>query len=209
MLAFDLRTGKLVRRVMLPDDGHRHFLNALVIDRDGNVYITDSGGSGIYRLRSGSDRLEVFVSPTVFDAAQGLAFSADQRTLYIADWSDGVWSLDLRTKARQKLRGPSGVWLGGLDGLTRDGDALISVQIGVQPNRVLRLRLDPAGTRIAAVYVLEMSHPDYEGPIQGALGPDSSFLYVANSQLDLGNGTTGAFAADKARPTVVLRLPLR
>jgi hypothetical protein len=52
-----------------------------------------------------------------------------------------------------------------------------------------------------------MSRADYEGPIQGAVD-GNAFLYVANSQLDLGDGKTGAFAADRARPTVVLRLAL-
>jgi hypothetical protein len=53
-----------------------------------------------------------------------------------------------------------------------------------------------------------MNHPGYSGPIQGAVS-GASFLYVANSQLDLGNGETGEFAAERARPTVVLRLPLK
>jgi hypothetical protein len=72
---------------------------------------------------------------------------------------------------------------------------------------VLRLELDRQGPRIAKVDVLEMNLPDYAGPIQGAvIGGD--FLYVANSQLALGNGETGAFAEGRARPTVILRLPL-
>ncbi len=86
-------------------------------------------------------------------------------------------------------------------------DGFISVQIGVKPERVVRLRLDPQGQRIAAVEVLESNHPDYAGPIQGVVA-GNTFLYVANSQLGLANGETGTFAADKAKPTVVLRLPL-
>jgi hypothetical protein len=52
-----------------------------------------------------------------------------------------------------------------------------------------------------------MNHPSYNEPVQGTLDGDS-FLNVANSQIGLGNGETGAYEAEKARPTVVLRLPL-
>jgi hypothetical protein len=207
IFAFDLKSGKLVRKILLPADGKRHFLNALVLDRNGNVYISDTGLSGIYRLRRGADELEVFVPSSVFAATQGLALSEDEKTLYIADYSDGLWALDMASKNRRRMEGPPDVWLGGLDGLSRVRGALIAVQIGVKPERVLRIWLDSQGKRIIGVETLEMNHPDYAGPIQGTVA-GRAFLYVANCQLDLGNGETGEFAADRARPTVVLRLPL-
>ena len=207
VFAFDLRSGRTTRKVMLRADGKRHFLNALAIDRNGNIYISDSGESGIYLLRAGADQLEVFIPSTAFRATQGLALSGDDRTLYVADYSDGVWAVDLDTRASHRVDAPLKTWLGGLDGLSRLGGALMAVQIGVQPNRVLRLQLDPMGDRITAVTTVEMNHPNYDGPIQGAIA-DHAFVYVANSQLRLGDGASGAFASDKARPTVVLRLPL-
>ncbi len=205
--AFDLKTGKTERRAMLAAEGKPHFLNALAVDREGNVYVSDSGASGIYRLGRGADQLTEFIAPQVFAAAQGLAFSKDEKTLYVADFTDGVWALDMATKQRKRLEGPAKVWLGGLDGLTRDGDGLLAVQIGAQPERVLRLGLDGQRHRIASVKILEMNRPDYDGPIQGTM-EGGAFLYIANSQLELGNVKTGGFAVERARPTVVLRLPV-
>jgi len=208
VFVWDLKSGKLVRKSMLPTDGKQHFLNAVILDHEGNAYVSDSGTPGIYRLRQGGDSLEVFVQGGVFQSTQGLAFSDNEKTLYVADYTDGVWSVDMATRERRRLQEPGDVWLGGLDGLTRVPDGFIAVQIGVRPQRVLRLRLDPEGSRIAAVRILEMNHPGYSGPIQGVVS-GTSFLYVANSQLDLANGETGAFPAERARPTVVLRLPLK
>lgn len=207
VFAFDLKSGKLVRKVLLPADGKRHILNALVVDRHGNAYVADSGQSSIYRLRRGADELEVLAAPSVFHAAQGLALSRDEKTLYVADYSDGLWALDLATKNKRRIEGPADVWLGGLDGLSRVEDGFITVQIGIRPERVLHLRLNPDRREIASVEILEINHPDYSGPIQGVV-VGGEFLYVANSQLNLTNGQTGAFAADRARPTIVLRLPL-
>lgn len=208
IFAFDLHSGKTIRRVMLPADGKQHFLNALVVDRRGNVYISDSGLSGIYLLRPSRDTLEVFIPSTTFRATQGLALSADERSLYVADYTDGVWSVSMDARTRRQLSAPPGVWLGGLDGLARGANGLIAVQIGVQPNRVLRLRLDGDNTRIMSVDILEMAHPAYDGPIQGT-ATRSEFWYVADSQLRLGNPATGAFDTVGARPTVVLELPIQ
>ena len=208
VFAFDLESGKLLHKALLQASGKRHFLNALAIDRNGTVYVSDSGTAGIYRLSRGADTLETFVGPDVFHSTQGLAFSADEKTLYVADFSDGLWALDMSTKKRRRVEAPADVWLFGMDGLTPVAEGFLSVQIGVQPNRVLRLRLAPEGDRIASVEVLEMNHPDYASPVQGVVS-GKNFVYVANSQLELGNGETGAYAEDRARPTIVLSLPIK
>jgi hypothetical protein len=209
VFAFDLKTGKLLRKALLSPDGKQHFLNALALDHGGNVYVSDSAGATVYRLPKSGKELEIFVPTGVFRSTQGLAFSDDQKTLYVADFSDGVWAVDMATRNRRYLDRPSGVWLAGLDGLARVQDGFIAVQIApaVRPERVLHLRLAPDGQKIAAVDILEMSHPDYEGPIQGTVSGDA-FYYVANSQLDLGDPKTGSFAQDRAKSPIILRLPL-
>jgi hypothetical protein len=75
--------------------------------------------SGIYRLRRGKDEFEVFIPSNVFAAAQGLAFSADEKTIYVADFTDGLWALDVGSKSRRRVDGPADAWLAGLDGLSR------------------------------------------------------------------------------------------
>jgi hypothetical protein len=72
---------------------------------------------------------------------------------------------------------------------------------------VLHLQLDAAQQHIARVDILEMNHPDYAGPIQGDVS-GTAFLYIANSQLPLADPHTGVIPADRAKPTVILRLPL-
>lgn len=208
VFAFDLKSGRLLTKAFLPADGKQHFLNALALDHDGNLYVADSALAGIYRLPRGGHELEAFAPGKIFNSTQGLAFSDDGKTLYVADFTDGLWAVDMATKERRHLEEPPDVWLGGLDGLSRVKDGFIAVQIApVRPERVLRLRLDGQKQKIASVEVLEMNHPEYEGPIQGA-AVGEAFIYVANSQLDLVNGQTGAFTIERARPTVVLRLPL-
>jgi sugar lactone lactonase YvrE len=207
VFVFDVHSGKLVRKGMLRAAGDRHFLNALALARDGSIFVADSGSSGVYRLPPKEGELEAVVPADALRAAQGLALTEDEKTLFVADFADGLFAVDLASGKHWPIEAPKGTWLGGLDGLSWEKGELISVQIGVRPERVLRLRMDREGRRVDAVETLEMSHPDYEGPIQGTVS-GGAFLYVANSQLALGNADTGAFAAARARPTVVLRLPL-
>jgi hypothetical protein len=93
-----------------------------------------------------------------------------------------------------------------MDGLSPVPGGFITVQIGVKPERVLRLHLDASQQHITRVDILEMNHPDYAGPIQGVVS-GHNFLYTANSQLPLADPHTGVIPADRARQTVILRLP--
>jgi len=209
-----LQSGALVRKAMLGSGADvpagRHFLNALAIDRAGTIYVSDSGTPGIYRLAPGSDRLELFAGADLFHATQGLALSDDERTLFVADYTDGLWAIDLAMKAppktKRRIDAPGDVWLGGMDGLSRVADGFITVQIGVRPERVAHLHLDASHQHITRVDILEMNHPDYAGPIQGVIS-GRGFLYIANSQLPIVNQQTGEIPADRARPTIILRLP--
>ncbi len=81
----------------------------------------------------GAEELEVFVPKDVFRASQGLAFSEDEKTMFVVDYSDGLWALDMTSKERRHIDGPPDVWLAGLDGISRDGNSFITVQIGVRP----------------------------------------------------------------------------
>lgn len=208
VFAFDLKTGKLARKAVLAaTDPGPHYLNNMAVDRRGNVYVADSAGSGVYLLPYGKDALETFLAPNALHATQGLTFSADEKTLYVASFTDGLWAMDMATKSARQIPTPAGTWLFGMDGISRVNDGFVVVQIMVQPNRVLHLKWDATRTKISSVEILEMNHIDYNGPIQGALD-GNSFLYIANSQFNLANPETGVFATDKAKPTVVLRLPL-
>ena len=204
---FDLGTGKLVRKVFLPGAPERHLLTDMAEDSRGDVYVVDSHSEEIYRLRRSSSELELYVSSVVFHAPQGLALSSDERTLYVADYYDGIWAMEVLSNDRRRIDPPNEVSVAGLNGIARVGDSFVAVQNAVRPNRVLRIRMDPNAERITSVETLDSNLPSYSGPLQGTVSGDD-FLYIANGQVGLGNFKTGAFAGDQAQPTTVLRLPL-
>jgi len=205
---FDLATGKLLRTALLFSSGERHALSQMAEDKYGDIFVVDTGSSEIRRLRRSSTELELFVSSVVFPSPRGIALSADEHTLYAMDATTGLWAVDVLSIDRKPVEVPPEFWLGGSSGLTRVRDGFISVQSGVEPNRVVKIRLNAQGDKVTSVETLESNHPDYETPMPGNL-TGGDFLYVANSQLDLIDPKTGLFSSDHAKETVVLRLPLR
>jgi len=112
---------------------------------DGSVFVTESVHGAVLRLRPGARTLERLDVPGDFTSPQMPALSADGRTLLVPDYARGLAQLDVGAPcpcaARWTTNGP-GVFTAGIDGLVRDGDALLAVQNGTPPPRVLRLSAD-------------------------------------------------------------------
>jgi hypothetical protein len=71
----------------------------------------------------------------------------------------------------------------GCDGIAWHNGAIIAVQNGVAPARIVRFVLDPSGTRIVRDEVLDQNISLAGAPTIGAVVGDR-FVYVANSQWD-------------------------
>jgi hypothetical protein len=205
---FDLATGRLLRSAFLPGGREHHLLESMAEDKSGNIFVSDTGTHEVYRLRRASSELEIFLSSLVFRAPHGLALSADERTLYVLDLISGMWAVEVLSNDRVHVEVPAEYWLGGLIGLSRVEDSFVAMQLGSLLTRVVRIRLDAKGERIASVETLDSNDPDYAGPIPGSVS-GGNYWYVANSQFALVDTKTGTFAEAQAKPTVVLRLPLQ
>jgi sugar lactone lactonase YvrE len=206
VFAFDLASGKLARRWHLPSDGKPHAANDIAISEEGDLFVSDSLGSGIYRIWSGRSEVEEFVEPGVFRSPQGMAFGPGGR-LYVADWGHGLYRVD-EEGARHDVQGPPDVPLMGIDGLVARGRELVVTQNGIDPHRVVRLELDPAGDRVVRGEILDMNDPEFAEPTLGVLVGDD-FYFIGKSQWVLFDEKTGAADTDKLQEPAVLRVRAR
>lgn len=207
LFRYDLTSGALTGRVIIPSDSAAHLLGDLTLARNGDVYASDSRAPVVWRLRAGADSLERLIESPLILSAQGLTLSEDERTLFLADYSRGLLKVDLASRHATLLPCREGIVALGIDGLYRAGRTLIGIQNGMEPHRVVRLTLDAQGDSVIGSEVLERLHPAHSEPTLGVLvGRD--LYYVANSQWER-FGETGAVARpdELARPTV-LRLRL-
>ena len=203
LYAFDLATGKLLRRDPLPADGKPHAANDLLVEPDGDVLVTDSLGSGIYRFRAAGGPVETLVPPGVFRSPQGIVFGPRGR-IYVADWGYGLYWLE-RDGKRREVSGPPDVPLFGIDGLVASGQRFYVTQNGLAPERVTRLDLDADGERVAAAKILDMNDPEFAEPtLLTLVGKD---LYVVGrSQWPAFDEKTGAFDPAKLKEPAILRI---
>lgn len=207
LLRIRLVDGTIERRWELPPASRGHVLGDLAIGPLGDVFVTDSNDPVLYRLRPGADTLERLTSP-LFHSLQGLAPTPDGERLYLADYSHGLLSIDLATGRVVRLADAPRSTSLGCDGIAWDRGAIVAVQNGVAPARVLRFRLDASGERIVGAEVLDRNSAIADEPTIGAI-VGHEFVYVANSQWEKYEEDGRRRAGTTLTRPVLLAVPLR
>src|SRR5215208_2224074 len=208
VVAYDLGTGRLVRQLWLRPDSAEHVFGDLALAPNGDVYVSDSRTGVLYVARAGRDSLERFAAHPLLRSPQGMAFAADGRGMYVADYSHGLLRVDLATGGVRPVPAPDGATTLGIDGLyRRDARTLLGVQNGVTPPRVVALCLDPRGERVTRVLLLDRNLAAADEPTLGVLARDA-FYYVATSAWEKYDDAGRRVPGTALRPVTVLRLPL-
>lgn len=180
LFRFDLQDGRLAEKYSAPDDGATHQFNDLAVASDGSVYVADSNG-GVYVLKPGAKALELLTPAGGLHSAQGMALSQDGHLLYVADYGGGLYAYDLQARRLLRVHAPADVCVYGIDGMVRYGRDLVVTQNGVQPQRILRYRLDAAGRAIESAEVLDANDEMVPEPTLTTVAGDTLYV-VANSQ---------------------------
>jgi len=192
LLAFDL-TGKLIGTYPVPDDG-RHVVGDLTIAPDGTVYVSDGLDGSLYMLTPGSQALSRLGPRKLFKSPQGMAVSADGKSLLVVDYALGLTKLDIATASFVPLKIPEGVNIKGIDGLARlaDGSFLAS-QNGTKEPHILRLTLSSDWSELMSSDVIAADDPAVSDPSL-VLADDSGAYVVGVSQWS-------SFGENKQTPT--------
>jgi DNA-binding beta-propeller fold protein YncE len=177
---YNIASGRLMRSYALPG---AHLFNDLVVSSAGQVFVTDTRGGAVYSLSSENGSLERLAPTHVFTAANGIALSPDERTLFVASFGDGVATIDLASQSTVPLPHPADICLGYIDGLYAIKGSLIAIQNGPMVPRIVRFALSSDGRAITAMKVLERRNPLFDGITTGTLVGDQLY-YVSNNQLD-------------------------
>jgi sugar lactone lactonase YvrE len=208
VFGYDLDTGRLRHHAWAPRDSSvAHTFGDVAVAPNGDVYATDSQAPWIYRLADGTDSLVRFATHPLFRSPQGMAFTPDGATMYVADYSHGLMRVDMRSKAVTPLRVPANVTLLGVDGLYMHRGALIAVQNGVAPARIARFCLDADGRGVRRLEIVDRNTALADEPTLGVVVGDS-LSYVATSQWDKFNDSGGRVPGSVLRPATVLNVPL-
>lgn len=140
LIAID-RKGLLRRQLVPGGDFHPGDVSV-----DGErVFVSDSANGAVYRCTNDCRALDPLIRPTGRASAQGSAAYDNGRRLLVADYSRGIISIDLSTRAETLVTTADGKKLRGIDGLVRVGDRFIGVANAATPGALISFRVDVDG----------------------------------------------------------------
>ena len=177
LLHFDVTSGALLGKYSLAGN---HLFNDLVLNAQGDVFVTDTRGETAYWLSRRANRLEALHPALRINAANGIAISPDDKKLFVAGFPDGITVIDLPTRQFRAIAHPPDLCLATIDGLTFYKDSLIAIQNGAMVPRVVRLYLAKDLTGIGHFEILERRNPLFDGITTGAIAGDV-FYFMANA----------------------------
>ncbi len=203
---YDLRTRKLLAKYEFPQNTNA-VPGDLILSRDGTVFISDSNTNTVFTIDEVTKKIVPWFTSSEFQSIQGITFSDDERYLFIADYIQGIYRLEVSTKNLSLLLNTREVSLKGIDGLLWFGHSLIAIQNGTTPMRVSRFFLNADVSAITGVTVIDQAHPQFGEPTNGCIAGNTLY-YIANSQW---NGYTEDHRpkpSDQLRDIVILKTDL-
>ena len=203
LFQYDLKTGKLLKRYEIP--GQPHLCNDIALGQNGEVFVTDSTGRAVHRLKGG--KLEPFVGPGTFIYPNGIAISPDFKKLFVADFLKGLSVVDVATGQARALPHPEKVHVAGLDGLYFHKGSLVAVQNSAGIQRIVRFRLNAALDAIESEEILESRNPSFDIPTTGVL-VDGKIAVIANSLLDRLDDKGGLKPDARLAEVVIVEIPV-
>ncbi|HET7844299.1 MAG TPA: hypothetical protein VFL14_09130, partial [Xanthomonadales bacterium] len=221
-----------------PASGRGHAIGDLLPLAGGRVLATDSGLGIVWLLdRDSGHWYRLFGGPELaptsdwIGSPQGIADLGDGAFAF-ADYTTGLWiarELEVvdgqpaptasppparilrergATAKLARLESDVPAALYGIDGLYVYRGDLIATQNGTNPQRVLRLHLDPGRTRIVRVEVIASGHPQWDEITLGEIVGDE-FRFVANSHWSKFDAKGELPATDTLTPPTIMAVDLR
>ena len=182
VLRYQLGSGKLEARYDLPRGAHEP--GDLCLAGNGDVFVSDGRAGTIFVVR---DTLALLLPAGPLISPQGCAVDerGPDRRLLVADYALGIAAVNIVTGDVSWLPRSRFVAVTGVDGMLLDGDRLIGVQNGVEPNRVIAMHLDHDHRSISSVEVIAQDTSRMHEPTHVTM--------MGRKVVFVGNGGFGAF----------------
>jgi hypothetical protein len=210
LMEIDPMSGKVLHRFD-PGTTGPAVLGDMCVTDQGTVYVTDSIGGGVYRLHGDLQTAKLEKIADGLFSPQTPILSRDGKRLFVADYTMGIAVIGLPAAGAppnlsaklEYLPHPENVAVVGLDGLYRNGDSLIGIQNGTEPERILRFLMNPAQTEITGAQVI---HQIGQLDPTHAVEVDGWFYATANVGWSKVDDNTGQLKpGEKFTPPVLLK----
>ncbi|HTH55774.1 MAG TPA: hypothetical protein VL728_06985 [Cyclobacteriaceae bacterium] len=189
---YDIATGKLVKKCVLPPPKEHHLFNDMALASNGDVFISDSDFGAVYHVNAQLETPELWKRDDRLRDINGIAILDDKELVVNA--SIGFFKIDLQNKEISVLRFP-GYWPLGIDGLSVYKQTLVGIQNVIFPVSVNQYYLNASKNEIENARVLVASQVEKASVLGVTPNPieltqpttgtvvDNWFYFVGNSQL--------------------------
>jgi hypothetical protein len=176
ILKIDIKTKKVLQRFPLQGN---HVLGDLVVTKNGDIYISDSGEATIYKISKEKMSVWLDLKKEGFNL-QGLTFNEDESQLFIADYLKGILRISMQNPSdRNWLKFPKQTTIKGVDGLLWHKNSLLAIHNGVKPIRIMQYSLNH-NNEITNFKVLDHNRPEFDEPALGTIS-NGNLYFFANS----------------------------
>ncbi len=183
VLEFELSTGKFLHKYTTQSEGGKRTFNAIAVSKQGQVYVADGAHKVVFKIDAGT--LKPIVQNPKLANITAITVTDDGRTLFLADYADGIFGFDLSKGAAFELKyNPEQLVLGGIVGMHWYEGNLVIVEDGMTPKRVMRLKLSEDNTAIVGAMGLDVASDAFTALGDGVIAGDNLY-FVANRQDDL------------------------
>ncbi|SHI89998.1 hypothetical protein SAMN05444363_2007 [Flavobacterium terrae] len=175
ILKVDIETKSIVKR--FPVQGN-HVFGDLVINKNGDIFLSDSGEAMIYQIKNDELSIWLDLKKEAFNL-QGITFGKDENELFIADYLKGILKINVQNPSeRNWLKLPNDVSKKGIDGFLYSNNSLIVIQNGVKPHRVIQLYL--SNGLIVDSKIIDCNRTEMIEPTNGII-KGNVFYFIGNS----------------------------
>jgi hypothetical protein len=203
VVIYDLDSGRLLYRIEGPPHSA---LGDMTLTTEGDAILSDGELGGVYRVDRVLRRFER-IDAGDFISPQTPVVLPDGRHILVPDYLRGIGILDLNSKHVVWLSTQGTHALSGIDGLYLYGTALLAVQNGTSPERVIRFDLDSSLAQVESEFVIERASRTLGDPTHGVV-VNGGFYYIANSGWDNLDQHGRIQAGKSLSPAVIMRAKL-
>ncbi|HEY7638261.1 MAG TPA: hypothetical protein VH814_00950 [Steroidobacteraceae bacterium] len=174
-----------VERFRLPDP--RTLCNDVALLPDAAVAVSDSERGAVWQLTA-QGTWRTLAGPGTFGYPNGLSYLATARRLVVADLR-GLWTIDLATGRVAAIEAREGTFVGGIDGLYAVAGALLAIQNGLRPYRVVRIVLASDAQRVEHVASIASNLPELAEMTTAAVGGGELTVLAGRQLVQLNSGS--------------------
>ena len=184
LFEFELDSLEPVGRYLVPADGIDHGLGAIAIAPGGDVYAADRLSATLYRKKADSDVIAPFLVDKELNGFTDIAISPTGARIYLADADRGVLVVDPQNETAVMLESEDSLNQGGIEALFHTGQELILIQSGIQPQRLMALKLDPSGGAVEEIRPMAIALPLFKGLSRGTIRGGTVYYFAEDSVAD-------------------------